>query len=149
MRILVVHGPNLNLLGEREPEVYGKITLTELNRRIGEWGKELSLSVEARQSNHEGEIVDWIQESRIWASGIVLNAGAFTHYSYALRDAIVAVGIPAIEVHLTNTFAREDFRHTSVISDVCIGTITGFKDLSYQLALRALKELGLRRLTVA
>lgn len=149
MKVLVLHGPNLNLLGEREPEVYGKFSLDELNQRIEKWGKELNIRVEIRQSNQEGELITWIQESRVWASGIILNAGAFTHTSYALRDSILAVKIPTIEVHLSNIYAREEFRHNSVIAPACLGQISGFGDLSYNLALHALKELGLRRLTVA
>jgi 3-dehydroquinate dehydratase-2 len=149
MKILVLNGPNLNLLGEREPEIYGKLTLDELNKKIEVWGKELLIIPEIRQSNHEGNLIDWIQESRLWASGIVLNPGAYTHTSYALRDAVAAVKIPTVEVHLTNIYARENFRHKSILSGVCLGQISGFGDYGYYLALTALKEQGLRRLTVA
>lgn len=149
MKVLVIHGPNLNLLGEREPTVYGKITLDELNQRIEAWAKDFNMIPEIRQSNHEGIIVDWIQEARLWASGIVLNAGALTHYSLAIRDAIAGVKTPTVEVHLSNVFSRERFRHRSVIAEVCMGSVGGFGDLSYYLALSALKELGLRRLTIA
>ena len=148
MKILILHGPNLNLLGEREPEIYGKLTLDELNKKIETWGKELMIIPEIRQSNHEGNLIDWIHESRLWASGIVLNPGAYTHTSYALRDAVSAVKIPTIEVHLTNIYSREQFRHKSVLSGVCLGQISGFGEFSYYLALAALKERGLRRLTV-
>lgn len=148
MKILILHGPNLNLVGEREPDIYGKATLDEINRRIEEWAKHLNIQVEIRQSNHEGALVDWIQEARVWASGIVLNPGALTHYSLALMDAVRAVRVPTIEVHLSNLFAREEYRKSSVIAPACIGTISGFGDLSYYLALQALKELGLRKLTV-
>ncbi len=148
MKILVLNGPNLNLLGEREPEIYGKDSFEELGRKIEGWAKELGMVVDIRQSNHEGDLVDAIQEARTWASGIVLNAGALTHSSYALRDVIAAVKIPVVEVHLSNVFAREEFRKRSIISPVCIGQISGFGHLSYHLALQALRELGLRRLTV-
>lgn len=149
MKVLVAHGPNLNLLGEREPEVYGSLSLDDLNRKIEAWGNDLKIRVDIRQSNEEGELVTWLQEARVWASGVILNAGAFTHSSYALRDAVLAIKIPTIEVHLSNVYAREDFRKNSVIAPACIGQISGFRDLSYYLALHALKELGLRRLTVA
>jgi 3-dehydroquinate dehydratase-2 len=149
MKILVVHGPNLNLLGERQPEIYGKLSLEELNKRIEGWGRELNLFVECRQSNQEGILVDWVQEARLWASGVVLNAGAYSHTSFALRDAISAVKIPVVEVHLSNVYARETFRHASALAPVCAGSISGFGDLSYYLALVALKEMGLRRLSVA
>lgn len=149
MKVLVLHGPNLNLLGEREPDVYGTFSLDDLNRKIETWGKELKMQVDIRQSNIEGELITMIQESRIWASGVVLNAGALTHTSYALRDVIAGIKIPTIEVHLSNIYAREEFRRTSVIAPACLGQITGFGDLSYYLALHAIKELGLRRLSVA
>lgn len=150
MNVLVVHGPNLNLLGKREPEVYGTFSLDDLNRKIEMWSRELTIiRVDIRQSNQEGEIINWLQESRVWASGVILNAGALTHTSYALRDTVLSIQIPTIEVHLSNIFAREEFRKNSVIAPACVGQITGFGDLSYYLALHALKEMGRRRLTVA
>jgi len=148
MKILVLHGPNLNLLGERDPEIYGNASLPELNKKIEAWARGLNMIVDIRQSNHEGELIDWIHESRTLASGIVLNAGALTHTSQALRDAIDAVGVPTVEVHLSNIHAREEFRKVSMIAPACIGSISGFKELSYHLALIALKELGLTRLKV-
>ncbi len=138
MKILVIHGPNLNLLGQRKPEVYGSQTLEQLNRKIESHFPELEL--EFFQSNHEGEIIDKIQLAREMVDGIVLNAGALTHYSYSLRDAIEASPIPVVEVHLSNISARESFRKTSVISEVCLGTISGFGANSYVLGVQALKE---------
>jgi 3-dehydroquinate dehydratase-2 len=140
VNVLVIHGPNLNLLGTREPETYGTQTLAELDARIEEEGRALGLQVRCVQHNSEGAIVEELHAARGRADGIVLNAGAFTHYAYALRDAIAAAGIPTIEVHLTNTLAREPFRATSVIGAVCRGTIAGFGTASYLLALRALNE---------
>ncbi len=138
MKILVIHGPNLNLLGQRKPEVYGSQTLEQLNRKIESHFPELEL--EFFQSNHEGEIIDKIQLAREMVDGIVLNAGALTHYSYSLRDAIEASPIPVVEVHLSNISARESFRKMSVISEVCLGTISGFGANSYVLGVQALKE---------
>ncbi len=137
MNVLVIHGPNLNLLGTREPETYGTQTLSDLNGRIEAEARTLGVQVRCVQHNSEGEIVDELHAARGAFDGIVLNAGAFTHYGYALRDAIAAIGIPTIEVHLTNTLAREPFRATSVIGPVCRGTIAGFGTGSYLLALRA------------
>ncbi len=137
-RVLVLHGPNLNLLGTREPEVYGNLTLAEIDRRLVELGRELNVEVRTLQSNHEGALVDALQEARTWAQGVIFNPGGYTHTSVALRDAISAIGIPVIEVHLSNVYAREDFRHTSLISAVCKGKIVGFGWRSYELALRAL-----------
>ena len=139
-RVLVLHGPNLNLLGKREPKVYGRFTLAEVNRRIQALAKELQIDVEIRQSNSEGELVDWVQESVGEFGAIVINAGGYTHSSVALRDALAAVGVPAIEVHLSNIYKREEFRRRSLIADVVIGQITGFGIQSYLLGLRAAVE---------
>jgi 3-dehydroquinate dehydratase-2 len=139
VNVLVIHGPNLNLLGTREPETYGTQTLAGLDARIAAEASALGLSVRSVQHNSEGAIVDELHAARGQFDGIVLNAGAYTHYGYALRDAIAAIGIPTIEVHLTNTLAREPFRATSVIGPVCRGTIAGFGAASYLLALHALK----------
>ncbi len=142
MKVLVLHGPNLNLLGSREPDVYGTLTLDSLNERLMTLGQELAIEVECVQSNHEGVIIDALHNTQ--AQAIVINAGAWTHYSYALRDAIAAVPHPVVEVHLSNTAARaEAWRHTSVIAPVCVGSIAGFGTLSYELGLRAAAEYAL------
>jgi len=133
--ILVLHGPNLNLLGTREPGVYGRSTLESINAQLVKLGEELGANVVAQQSNHEGVLIDVLHSSQ--DDAVVLNAGALTHYSHALRDAIAAIPIPVVEVHLSNTAAREAFRHTSVISEACAGSIFGFGVLSYELGLRA------------
>jgi 3-dehydroquinate dehydratase-2 len=137
-KILLLHGPNLNLLGEREPDVYGKITLDEINDRITALGEERGVEIRILQSNSEGGIIDAIQDARHWADGLMINPGGFTHYSIAIRDAITAVNLPTMEVHLTNIFAREDFRHKSVIAPVCIGSVIGFGWRSYELGLTRL-----------
>ncbi len=137
MRILYLNGPNLNLLGTREPEKYGKTTLAEIEARVRKRAGELQATVEFRQSNVEGELVSWLQEAKGKFDCIVLNAAAYTHTSIALRDAIAAIQVPTIEIHLSNVHAREEFRHKSLIAPVCRGQITGFGAMSYLLALEA------------
>lgn len=146
-RVLVVNGPNLNLLGHREPQLYGTATLEEIEASLADRARELGVTVSFFQSNHEGAIIDALQQSVGAADAVVLNAGALTHYSIALRDAIASLPIPVVEVHMSNVFAREEFRSVSVIAPVCAGTISGFGTDSYLLGLAAvvsrLKE-GLR-----
>ena len=138
--ILILHGPNLNLLGSREPDVYGTMTLEEINMKLVELGKSFETDVKCLQSNHEGALIDALHEARGWANGVVFNPGGYTHTSIALRDAIAAIGIPVVEVHLSNVYAREEFRHHSIISAVCRGKVVGFGWNSYLLGLRALLE---------
>lgn len=135
--ILVIHGPNLNLLGQREPGIYGGTTMAQIDARLLELGSELGVAVTTFQSNHEGAIVDRIHEAWGQHDAIVINPGAYTHYSIAIRDAIAAVALPVVEVHLSNVYKREEFRHTSVIAPVAVGTIAGFGAESYYLGLRA------------
>jgi 3-dehydroquinate dehydratase-2 len=141
MKILILHGPNLNLLGTRESEIYGSMTMDDLNEKLIELGKSLGAEVKCKQSNHEGELLDTLHDARTWANGVVFNPGGYTHTSVALRDAITAIGIPVVEVHISNVYAREEFRHVSMISAVCKGKIVGFGWKSYALGLQALLEI--------
>ncbi|MBI4963753.1 MAG: type II 3-dehydroquinate dehydratase [Desulfomonile tiedjei] len=141
MKILILHGPNLNALGKREPEVYGKATLDDINKRLIKKASGLGMEIQCLQSNHEGALIDALHEAVKWADGIIINPAALTHTSVALRDAIAATGLPAVEVHLTNIHAREQFRRRSLTAGVCAGQIAGFGADSYYLALLALKEI--------
>lgn len=139
MKIAVFHGPNLNLLGMRERSIYGATTLAEIDERLHQAaGDEHTLRT--LQSNHEGVLIDFVHEARTWADGLLMNPGAFTHYSYALRDAVAGVALPAVEVHLSNIHQREEFRHRSVIAPVCVGQISGFGWRSYLVGFHALLD---------
>jgi 3-dehydroquinate dehydratase-2 len=142
MKILFLNGPNLNLLGTREPEIYGRLTLADIEARVRQRASELQVEVDFRQSNHEGELVGWIQEAKDKFAAMVINAAAYTHTSVALRDAISAAGVPAIEIHLSNIHAREEFRHTSLMAPVCHGQICGFGVNSYVLGLEAAVDVN-------
>lgn len=141
MKILVIHGPNLNLLGEREREIYGKSTLEEINKKLENFAKNKNVQLKIFQSNSEGEIVEIIQRERKWADGILINPAAYTHTSIAIRDVLLAVKIPTVEVHLSNIYKREEFRRHSLISDIVEGVITGFGENSYLLGLQSLIEI--------
>src|ERR1700694_4005716 len=140
MRILLINGPNLNLLGQREPEIYGRLTLAEIEAKVSERAKELGANVRAFQSNHEGAIVDFLQQEAPTADGIIINAGALTHYGLSIRDALIALGKPAIEVHISNVHARDWYRRRSVMSDICKGVIAGLGSYGYIAALEVLLQ---------
>lgn len=144
LKVCLIHGPNLNLLGMREPDIYGLDTFDDTNRKIRDHAQKIGLDVQITQSNHEGAIIDAIQEAAGWADALVINPGAYTHYSYAIADAIRAVRLPVVEVHLSNVHAREEFRRQSVIAPVAAGQIAGFGTASYLLALDAARHLVLQ-----
>lgn len=142
MRVLVISGPNLNLLGTREPEVYGTATLTDIHNELAGLADHLGIDLATAQSNHEGELIEMLHAAQKEADAVVLNPGAFTHYSYALHDAVASISIPVIEVHLSNIHAREGFRSKSVVAPACVGQISGFGATSYLLALRAVAAIA-------
>ena len=141
MKIMVIHGPNLNLLGQREPQHYGNETLDQINQRLYQVAQELDIEIECHQTNSEGAFVELIQKGSLHVDGFILNPAAYTHTSIAIRDAILAVGIPAVEVHLSNPDKREPFRKVSYIADVVLARVIGFKSMSYELALRGLTSM--------
>ncbi|WP_297433755.1 type II 3-dehydroquinate dehydratase [uncultured Cetobacterium sp.] len=141
MRVLIINGPNLNFLGKREPKIYGNETLELINNKIKEFGMNHGMDIEFFQSNHEGYIIDKIQESYENVDYLIINPGALTHYGIGIRDAILSTNLKTIEVHLSNVYSREEFRHKSVISDICIGKITGFGSEGYKIALQYLSNL--------
>ncbi len=138
LSVQVLHGPNLNLLGTREPELYGSATLEEIDAELAALGKDYGVEVRCFQSNHEGALIDRVQEARSWADGILINPGGFGHTSVALRDALLAVELPVVEVHLSNVHAREEFRRRSLVSDIAVGVVCGFGPRSYRLGFEAL-----------
>ncbi len=140
LKVMLLNGPNLNLLGEREPELYGLVSWVEMEEGLFRRAEELGCEIDIRQSNHEGTLVDWLQEAREGYAGVILNPGALTHYSYALHDAVRAISVPVVEVHLSNIFSREEWRSRSVISPAAYGVISGFGHLSYLLALEAILQ---------
>jgi 3-dehydroquinate dehydratase II len=140
LRLLVLHGPNLNLLGGREPEVYGSLTLDEIDGRIADRGAELDVEIRTAQSNAEGDLIDAIHDAQSWAHGILINPGGYSHTSVAIRDAIAAVPLPTVEVHLSNPSAREDFRKVDIVAGACVGVVAGFGWRSYILGMEALAE---------
>ena len=140
-RVYVLNGPNLNLLGQREPDIYGRTTLADIGKMAEKRAKSLGLAVDFRQSNHEGELVEWVQEARTKAAAVIINAGAYTHTSVALHDALRTLNCPVVEVHLSNTFAREEFRHQSLVSPVATGVIVGLGTEGYLLAVDAVASL--------
>jgi 3-dehydroquinate dehydratase-2 len=139
--VLILHGPNLNLLGRREPDIYGSLSLAEIDRRLKRFGEQIPMEVRCIQSNHEGALIDALHSADEWAFGVVFNPGGYTHTSVALRDAVAAIHVPVVEVHLSNIHAREDFRQRSLIAPVCLGSISGFGYHSYRLGLQALVDL--------
>ena len=141
LKVLLIHGPNLNLLGKREPKIYGTTSLKEINAKVMQIAEERGVELRIFQSNSEGALIEAIHDAGDWADGIVINPGAYTHYSYAIRDALAAVRLPTIEVHLSNIYAREEFRQISVVSAVALGCISGLGWRSYTLAIQALVEI--------
>ncbi|WP_280768402.1 type II 3-dehydroquinate dehydratase [Salipaludibacillus daqingensis] len=135
MKILILNGPNLNRLGQREPDIYGSETLTDLVKKLESYSEKNNVTIQSKQSNWEGQLIDWLHEADNAVDGVVFNPGAFTHYSYAIRDAIASIDVPVVEVHISHVHAREEFRKTSVVAPVCIGQISGFGFTGYEMAI--------------